>query len=109
MKTPEQYTKWLKKIKKEIEYTITDEASFELEISNYQLMFNVYNKMMQDIDNSLEYATMYNQLLSKHMKFLENYGLNGNAKLRNKYWKKKVDSLEVIPDTKDKLDNFLLD
>jgi len=110
MKEPDKYEKWLKKIKKEIEYTILDEQSFELEIANYQLMYQVYSKMMSDVNNSLMYATMYNQLVSKHLKFLELYGLSQNAKLRNKYWKKKVDKLdsETPVETKDDLDKFLL-
>lgn len=107
MKHPDAYKKWLTKIKKKIDYDITDEESFELELSNYKLLFEVYKIMSNDIEISLDYATLYNQLLGKHMKFLENYGLNGNAKLKNKYLKKKVESAESVVEEKDVLDNFL--
>ena len=111
MKTPKQYASWLKKIKKEIDYSITDEQSFEVEMLNYELLYKIYQKMNADIDNSIEYATMLNQLTSKHYKFLDNFGLNGNAKLRNKYLKKKVEKLDqdkIAIEQKDELDNFLL-
>lgn len=107
MKSPKQYCEWLDRIKEEIDYDVTDEASFEIEKSNYKILHSVYKKMTDNVDDALSYATMYNQLLGKHMKFLENYGLNGSAKLRNQYLKKKVESVEGTIEEKDALDIFI--
>jgi len=107
MKSPKQYNKWLDDIKEKIDFDVTDEASFEIEKSNYTMLYKVYKKMVKDIDGALDYATMYNQLLGKHMKFLENYGLNGNAKLKNQYLKKKVESTEGGNEEKDALEKFM--
>lgn len=109
MKTPNKYNKWLESIKLEIDYNITDEASFEIEKANYKLLYDVYKKMSKDVDYALDYATMYNQLLGKHMKFLENYGLNGNAKLKNQYLKNKVKCADSNAEEKDELDIFKSD
>lgn len=107
MKSPNKYNKWLEEIKDPIGYDITDEESFESERTNYKMLYAIYNKIIKNIDSSLDYATMYNQLLGKHMKFLENYGLNGSAKLKNQYLKNKVKGVEGSGEEKDALDNFL--
>ena len=114
MKTPERYAEWLEKIKKEVDYCATDEQAFEAELSNYELLYGIHQKMIEDITNCLMYATMYNQLNNTHRKFLSNYGLNGEAKLRNIYLKKKNEKIDAEmkqekPVELDKLDNFLLD
>lgn len=107
MKSPNKYNKWLEKIKDTIGYDITDEESFESEKANYKILYQVYRNMTKNISSALDYATMYNQLLGKHMKFLENYGLNGSAKLKNQYLKNKVKGVEPNGEEKDALDNFM--
>jgi len=108
MKTPEQYSKWLKKIKKEIDYASTDEQAFEIEIANYLMMYNIYQSI-KDGGGGYRDCLMYNTLLSKHLKFLSSYGLTGDAKLKNKILKKRIDDTDAQPEKKDMLDNFLLD
>ena len=106
MKTPEKYSKWLKKIKKSIDYSDTDEQAFEIEIANYLMMYNIYEKI-KDGGGGYRDCLLYNTLIGKHLKFLDNFGLNGTSKLKNKYLKKKVEDVGVTPDNKDQLDKFL--
>ena len=108
MKTPEQYNKWLKKIKKEIDYTITDEQSFDIEQANYFMMYNIYQSIKNG-GGGYRDCLLYNTLLNKHLKFLNSYGLTGETKLKNKYLKKKVDSTCTPIEKKDALDNFLFE
>jgi len=107
MKTPDKYKKWLMKIKKSIDYSDTDEQAFEIEVANYLMMYNLY-QLIKDGGGGYRDCLMYNTLLSKHLKFLDTFGLNGSAKLKNKYLKKKVDDVGVVTDPKDQLDRFLL-
>jgi hypothetical protein len=113
MKTPEQYERWLKKVRKEkeIEYTLTDESAFEMENNNYNLLYHLYKKMNDNIeDNLLPNISAYNQLMRLHNKFLEAYGFGGYDKLKNKYMKRKIKSFEKEKtDDSDALDNFLCD
>jgi hypothetical protein len=115
MKTPQAYKRWLKKVQeeKEIEYTLTDESAFEMELNNYNLLYHLYKKMTEDkenIENNLMmYITSYNQLMRLHNKFLEIYGLGGYDKLKKQYMKKKIDVTEKEKTSDDILDKFLCD
>jgi len=107
MKTPVQYEKWLKKIKKEIDYDIKDEASFDVHLCNYQLMYSIFNKIKDNpTDKNGQQLYQFTTLQSQHIKFLEVYGLTGKAKLQTKILKKRIDEVKTDP-KKDNDDDFL--